>query len=211
MKLWTATVCALLLITLVLGARRVGRELASTFEGIKHFATAAPSQTVADPDVDSIEWDIELREPTQEPVLSESEVPSASVEELEAVKRELDDLVASQLTRTHGYVPGFERFILEHERQKRDKDRGAEFSWEKWRDQSIAALPEDLREDSDHRRAIEATYHAAVLGEIEDLISRLNLTPSEVGPGFVTREMARQQVYDLRATPSRETLFRAEP
>jgi hypothetical protein len=45
-------------------------------------------------------------------------------------------------------------------------------SWDSWREQAIAALPEHLREDSEHRKGIDETYRAAIA----------NLGGAEKGP-----------------------------
>ena len=52
-------------------------------------------------------------------------------------------------------------------------DAPAKSEWEQWREQAIASLPEDLREGSVHRQAIEVFYlrNVGVLEESESLIN----------------------------------------
>jgi len=99
--------------------------------------------------------------------------------------------------------------------------------WDQWKAQAIAALPEELRSDSDHRRAIDELYLQAVgqfLDEISvDIINRPPVGEYDIGgvgftdidertkdfPGFVTREQARNEVYHLRAQPEKPDAWTA--
>ena len=59
-------------------------------------------------------------------------------------------------------------------------------TWIDWRRQALAALPESLRHDSDHRKAIDATYQQALRGFLTEEVAA-SYDPEEMDTSIISR------------------------
>ena len=201
---------AILVLAGLLGARGAAREIAAPFEGLDRLAQARISPATEAADATRFDDEIPPARAAEE-MTSLPEQPRENTEHAPGIE-------VIYLRDKQGIT---EVFTLGAADEWADSTANAstKLAWAEWKERAILALPEDLRHDSDQRRAIDWLYLSAApesLDELSvDLISRPPIGGYDIGgvgftdideradslPGYVTPESARSLVYDLRAQP----------
>jgi len=206
---------AILVLAGLLGARGAAREIAAPFEGLDRLAQARTSPPSESPDPTRYDYEIPPA-PAAEAMTSLPEQPRENTEHHRGIE-------VINFRDEQGQI---RVFTLGATEESADATTIAteKLAWAEWKERAILALPEDLRHDSDQRRAIDWLYLSAVPESLDeggvDIISRppiggydiggVGFTDiderAEVGSHFLTsfasieaaREQARLEIDALR-------------
>jgi len=208
-------VCAAvtILLAIALGVRSAARELMAPIDGIDRIVRSKSTINVETELAATAESSIEI---PVDPIQELDESTSISFASLQAIQRELEKLWGSQGPRL------FVQQEISRPPTLSESQRAMLAEWDQWKSQTIAALPESIREDSDYRKAIEEVYARACgpildSAQIRDVVAEVEVSLQMVGftdideqteAEFVTPESARLEIYDLRAPSAHPTLMR---
>jgi hypothetical protein len=185
---WIACIAGALLIALAAAARSAAREIAAPLEGLATLTSFSPvSPPVADAEPESLTDECVAAEEAM-PIEEDESAPSSPGgaigtlinDEPYTEARQSADLLEKDLLSSFPFT-GDQAF-----KDLAEAQRSLLKTWIAWRRSSIDALPKDLQEESDHRRAIDEQFRVAIRGFLSEELA-VSLDPGELDIDIINR------------------------